>query len=189
MEVAPANTVLHHWHFDPDYSDGAGCPKRLRFEGPKSFATLVRKYAGDIPPGALRMTLVQAGAVREDQGQYLVVEERYFYPDDFDEDFMHRAAFALKNLGNTLVHNASLVNRAEDLSGSIRSEARLERCAWTESLDPESVAAFRLWVKAEGARFIERADDWIGQNEVPKELRDSHTPKTMGVGVYYFEED
>lgn len=190
MEVTPANTVLHHWHFDPDYSDGAGCPRRLRFDGPKSFATLVRKYAGDIPPGALRMTLVKVGAVIEDEDHNLVVEERYFYPHAFDEDFMHRAAFALKNLGNTLVYNASLISGSEhSQSGTVRPDARLERCAWTEWLAPEAAAAFRSWVKAEGARFVERADDWIGQNEVPKEHRNQYHARAIGVGVYYFEEE
>jgi hypothetical protein len=189
MEVAPANTVLHHWHFDPDYCNAAGCPRRLRFIGPKSFTSLVRKYAGDIPPGALRMTLVSAGAVRENEDDTLVVEERYFYPDDFDEDFMHRAAFALRNLGNTLVYNAALINRSQKSVTINRSDSRLERCAWTEWLAPESAEEFRLWVKSDGASFIERADDWIGHNETPKEGRDKHVPKTVGVGVYYFEED
>ncbi|HEU4617055.1 MAG TPA: DUF6502 family protein [Gammaproteobacteria bacterium] len=187
MEVTPVNTVLHYWHFDPEYSDGNGTPKPLAFEGPHSFATLVKKYAGDIPPGALRTTLIQAGAIKEEADQSLKVLERYFYPEHFDEDFIRSAAFALRNLGNTLVHNASIIGRRKDQMGA--TKARLERSAWTEWLSPESSAAFRMWVASEGARFVERADDWIGRNEIPKEERDRDTPKTTGVGVYYFEED
>ena len=54
MEASPVNTILHEWHFDPDFSDGAGTAKALPFDGPTSFSTLVSRYARDIPPGAMR---------------------------------------------------------------------------------------------------------------------------------------
>ena len=37
MEASPVNTILHEWHFDPDFSDGAGTAKPLPFEGPVEF--------------------------------------------------------------------------------------------------------------------------------------------------------
>ena len=49
-----------------DFSDGAGTAKALPFEGPLSFSTLVSRYVGDIPPGAMRSTLQKSGVLTQD---------------------------------------------------------------------------------------------------------------------------
>src|SRR5262245_53152615 len=77
MEASPVNTILHEWHFDPDFSDRAGTPKALSLEGPLSFATLVAKYAGDIPPGAMRSTLQKAGILEEAADGRVCVTQPY----------------------------------------------------------------------------------------------------------------
>lgn len=185
MEVTPANTVLHYWHFDPHFSDATGFPLPLPFDGPNSFATLVKKHAGDIPEGAIRKELIRAGTVEEDASGLLVVRERYFYPAAFNEDFIRNAAFALKNLGETLVHNARLAG--DQSSPAPIRHGRFERFAWTDRLDEPAIAEFRQWVRLEGTRFVERADDWIGKHE--KSAEGSTTRCTAGVGLYYFQED
>jgi len=185
MEVTPANTVLHYWHFDPIFSERAGCPRALPFNGSDGFAALVKKYAGDIPAGAIRKALINAGTVVEDPEGKLVVRERYFYPAAFNEDFIHNAAFALRSLGETLVYNAALAGDCTS-PGAIRN-GRFERFAWTDRLKEEAIDRFKQWVRCEGTRFIERADNWIGANEEagsPKSKR-----RIAGVGVYFFEED
>src|SRR6185436_8914173 len=47
LESTPTNTVIHFWHYDPEFSFSPGKPRPLVFSGPSSFATLVKKYAGD----------------------------------------------------------------------------------------------------------------------------------------------
>lgn len=184
MEVTPANTVLHYWHFDPAFSEPVGTPKPLQFDGLHGFACLVRKYAGDIPAGAIKKELLRAGTVVEDDNENLIVRERYFYPAAFTEDFIHNAAFALKNLGETLVHNASLAGGG---SPSAIRHGRFERFAWSDRLEKEAIGRFKQWVRLEGTRFIERADDWIGENEEVEST--ALKRRTVGVGLYYFEED
>src|SRR5690606_7765534 len=107
------NTVIHFWHFDPLFSDAPGVPKPLAYEGLHGFSSLVRKYAGDIPAGAMKKELLRAGTVVEDETGFVRVRERYFCPDQFDEDFVRNAAFALRNMGNTLIYNAALASRAQ----------------------------------------------------------------------------
>lgn len=185
MEVTPANTVLHYWHFDPSFCVEPGQPRALPLHGTNGFAALVKKYAGDIPAGAIRKALIRAGTVVEDSDGKLVVKERYFYPAAFNEDFIRNAAFALRSLGETLVHNASLAgDRASP--GAIR-HGRFERFAWTDRLSEEAIVQFKQWARREGTRFIERADDWIGAHEEVTPIDSSR--RTAGVGVYYFEED
>lgn len=186
MEVTPANTVLHYWHFDPAFSDPLGVPRPLPFEGANSFSSLVKTYAGDIPAGAFKKALLKAGTVAQDNGGNLLVKERYFYPASFNEDFVRNAAFALKNLGETLVYNALLTQNSSDVQAVRRG--RFERFAWTDRLDKEAIDQFKRWVRREGALFVERADAWIGQNERPVKSP-GRARRTAGVGVYFFEED
>lgn len=186
LESNPASQVLHHWHYDPAFSLQPGKPKALPFEGLTSFSSLVAKYAGDIPPGAVRTELRRAGTVEEIDG-LLVVKQRYFVSAAFDEDLINRITFALTNLGSTVVHNAELYHAQG--SNAPMTAGRLERSAWTERLSEADRIEFRAWVRLQGAKFVEDANQWLGERELPKEAWKSHPPRTLGVGVYYFEED
>lgn len=189
METTPANTVIHHWHYDPTYSIAPGDPKPLPFHGPESFSSLVAEYAGDIPPGAMRAELQRAGTVKRLPNGLLVPDRRYFYSSHFDADFIKRIAFSLANLGSTVAHNAQLFKDSVVSEEENSRSGRFERCAWTEYMPPESLEFFRAWVRQEGTKFIENADGCIGEHELQR--RDWHNSKrrTVGVGVYYFEED
>jgi len=58
--------LLHLWYTDARYLDSAGMPLQLQMMGPcPSFADLVRRVSGDVPLGAVRAELKQAGAIEE----------------------------------------------------------------------------------------------------------------------------
>jgi hypothetical protein len=189
MEASPVNTVLHHWHFDPDFSDGAGTARALPFEGALSFSTLVTRRAGDIPPGAMRVTLQKAGVLSQDASGSLVVNQAFTFQHTFDEDFIRGIAFSLANLGTTTVHNTRLTQRPELSLAQKRELARMERNVWSEHLDARAIAQFKAWVDQAGPRFLEEANHLIGRLELPRSQWDSHTPRVVGVGLYYFDED
>ena len=187
MEVSPVNLMLHFWHFDKDFCSAPGDPAPLPIDGAISFAELARRYAGDIPAGALREELKRADVISEEDG-LLTLRKRYFQPKQFDEDFIRGIAFSIQNMACTVVHNAELVSRPNFNSAMNVREGRFERFAWSEGLTVESRRAFKTWVREEGARFIEVADEWIGQNE-SIEAKSEFEKKNIGVGVYLFEED
>jgi hypothetical protein len=189
MEASPVNTILHEWHFDPDFSDGAGTAKSLPFEGPGSFSELVARYGGDIPPGAMRATLEKAGVLSPTQDGLIAVTTPYFFSRRFDEDLIRQLAFSMGNLGSTLVHNAALHQRA-DLSQQAKAElSRLERGVWSERLTPEGVTRFKAWVDATAPKFLDEANRLIGQAEVPRDRWKEIPPRAVGVGIFYYEED
>jgi hypothetical protein len=189
MEASPVNTILHEWHFDPDFSDGAGHARSLPFEGAVSFSTLVSRYAGDIPPGAMRATLQKAGVLTQEPDGQLAVSQAFFYARQVDEDFVRGLAFAMANLGSTLAHNA-IVHQRTDLSNeSKRLMGRLERATWSEHLSDDGVRRFKSWVDETVPRFLEESNRCIAEGELPKEVWDNHRPRAIGLGVYYFEED
>jgi hypothetical protein len=189
MEASPVNTILHEWHFDPDFSDGAGRAKSIRFEGPLSFSTLVSRHVGDIPPGAMRSTLQKAGVVTQDSQGLLTVRQPFFYSKVFNEDFVRGLAFSLSNLGSTLAYNAALHQETE-LSGERRDELyRLERGVWSEHLSGLGVLKFKAWVDAAAPRFLDEANRVIGENELPKSEWSVHPPRAVGLGLFYYQED
>ena len=58
-ELSPLGDVLHQWNTDPEYLDDRGCPLPIPADGTApSFSELVRKCAGDLPPGAIRVELL-----------------------------------------------------------------------------------------------------------------------------------
>jgi hypothetical protein len=188
MEISPVNLLLHYWHYDDDFSIERGVAAPLTTEGKKGFPELVRRYAGDIPAGALKEVLKSAGVVQEQDG-FISVCKRYFQPENLDEDFIRNISLSIRNLAETVVHNANLVAR-EDYSTTLNETlGRFERFAWSDQLSDTSRLAFRAWVRREGQTFIERADHWIGENEDPKNLWRKKETQTIGVGVYFFEED
>jgi hypothetical protein len=189
MEASPVNTILHEWHFDPDFSDGAGTAKLLPFEGPASFSALVQKYGGDIPAGAMRTTLQKAGVVFQNADGLLSVTQPFFYPRNYNEDYIRGLAFSLSNLGSTLLFN-STVHQRSDLSHDEKGEiARLERGVWSERLSREGLARFKAWVDAMAPKFLEEANRVIGEGELPQESWASVPPRAVGVNVFYYEED
>lgn len=189
MEASPVNTILHEWHFDPDFSNGAGTAKHLPFEGPQSFTTLVQRYARDIPAGAMRATLQRAGVLRQDRDGLLWVTQPFFYSRQVNADYIRGLAFSLSNLGSTLLHN-SLVHRRTDLSHQEKGEmARLERGVWSERLSKDGIQKFKAWVDSNAPKFLDEANRVIGENELPQAQWSSTPPRSVGMTVFYYEED
>jgi hypothetical protein len=164
-----------------------GKPKALPLEGDLSFATLVKRYAGDIPPGALKTELCRAGAAIDLGTDRLAAVKRYPTATSFDEDYVHKLAYSLRNLASTCTHNAI----AGGAGGrTIRLErGRFERFARTDRLAPDAIRDFEYWVRSEGAQFLEKADHWMGTHEVAHADWGSTARTDLGVGVYYFIED
>ena len=80
-KVIPLSEIIHQWHTDPDYVDERGKPLELQFDGGElSFAGLVKKYGGDIPPGAMRTELKRVKAIDENPDGALKVLRRRFKP-------------------------------------------------------------------------------------------------------------
>lgn len=184
----PLNEVLHYWHTDPDFLDSCGSPQELPAEGPYSFETLVARYAGDIPAGAVRRELLGRGALSLTEGGMLKAEKRFVQANGVDEDLLGHLIFALEGLCATLSHNAQLVERISAGSPETHeSQGHFERIAWTKYMTYEEIEDFRAWARSNGSRFIERADSEIGRRELPRDEWDKADKRMVGVGLYYFE--
>lgn len=187
-ELNPLTQILHFWHSDPDYSID-GVPRPLTFiDGECSFADLIAKYAGDIPPDTARLELKRCGAIRESDDAILAVRRQYT-PTEVDVEFVKTMIFSLKNLASTLAHNAEVIFR----EGPETENGRLERYAWTTRISETSVRDFKLMSEKKAEDMLLGLDTWIGERErldIAQSDRVPQSPrKSCGFGVYFFEED
>jgi hypothetical protein len=189
LRTIPANEVLHYWHHDREFCVAPGLPKSLTFEGNDSFSALVARYAGDIPPGAMRAALRQAGAISEDACGLISPRHRFFVHTQLDEDLLREIFFSLSSLGSTVARNARLRGLRDRSERVDPNDLFLERLAWTGHITLEGKQDFHSWVRTEGAKFIEAADNRLGEQEIPKGDWSKENQRLIGVGIYYFEDD
>ena len=106
VKHTPMWDILHYWHADSEFLDIDGRPAKLPFAGDKSsFSNLVRRFGGDIPPGAMRTELKRVGAVRQDDNGNLEVLKRYFRPKGDHESLITLLIHAVYPTIAALSHN------------------------------------------------------------------------------------
>lgn len=177
---AMAAQFLHLWYTDPEYLDSSGKPRRIpMFEASPSFADLARRVAGDVPLGAVRAELKQAGAIEEFDDGTAQALKQYYVPSSFDERALTAIAGGLFTLAAATEHN---VNPGRTTGGFI------QRFAYSDSLPPESAELFRRWARVQATDFLESMDRWLGAHERPKATKlDEPSNEIVGIGVYYYE--
>lgn len=182
VKTTPLADVLHHWHAQSNFTDSSGQPLKLPFSnGGRSFSELVKKFGGDIPPGAMRTEMKRVGAVIEDDQGYLIVTERGFRPDSQHE-----------NLLTLLVHGAyaSLSNIAHNTQPNRESDSWAHRIAFTKSLRKADAGQLRRIAKDRIAEFAESVDDiFIAYEALHESDHSADEGEAIAVGVFYFEED
>ncbi|MEM8682377.1 MAG: DUF6502 family protein [Pseudomonadota bacterium] len=182
VKTTPLSDVLHHWHADTEFTDTNGKPLSLEFssDGTSSFSELVRKYGGDIPPGAMRTELKRVGAVTEDDGGRLSVLKRTFRAEE-DHD----------SLITSLIHGVYplLANVNHNSNSSNSDEPWQQFVTYTNSVRKSDVPRLRRISGDRLAEIAKSIDDLLMAYETLYEDGDTGEEKsTLAVGVYYFEE-
>ena len=179
--VIPPAEIIEKWHSDSEFLDSSGRPKSLNFAGPSpSFSALVKKYGGDIPPGAMRTELKRVGAVNEDDSGQLTVQMKFFRPFDRDEQLQRALSQALYGLALNIDHNIS-----RDID-----ESWVERTAFSTRIRRGDNSRVRRISQDRAIEFVESVNDLFSAYEtIYSEDEPEVESTTVGVGVYYFESD
>jgi hypothetical protein len=177
--VIPPAEIIDKWHSDPDFLDSAGKPMALEFEAPSpSFAALVKKYGGDIPPGAMRTELKRVGAVSEDNEGRLTVQTKHFRPTDREGQLQRALSQDLFGLALTIGHNIT----------SDAESSWVERTAFSTQIRREDTKRVRRISQERAIEFVESVNDLFSAYETIYGEDDKGIDfTTVGVGVYYFE--
>lgn len=179
--VIPPAEIIEKWHTDPEFVDATGRPKELNFDGSEpSFAGLVKKYGGDIPPGAMRTELKRVGALDENDRGDLIVIKKYFRPVDQDDQLKRALSQALYGLALTIDHNL----------GETDEQSWVERLAFSTRIRANDSSRVRRISQDRASEFVESVNDLFSAYETiysDEEADSPSTTTTVGVGVYYFE--
>lgn len=168
--------ILTGWHVDPEFLDSSGQPKVLRATGPLgSLSVLLKRYAGDLPHGAIRKEMQQRGLIGEQSdGMYRVLRRDYIY-SELDPGVVSRMAVALHDHAATLEHN---------LNEQRQSAPRFEAIADNASIRPATYKAFKRLLEERGLSFLEEMDSWLSNNEIDSSMDEDTRSLRLGVGVY-----
>ena len=181
VRVSPGQEILHFWYQDPEFLGSDGFPFQIPFEGEgASFVNLAKRYGGDIPPGALRRELERVGAIRETEDGHIQVIKRVFIPVEVNSEFVESIAFSLHSLASTIAHNALFAGT---------EEGRIERYVVSRRLKKTAIPRFRRFAKEHVPNFLEFCEDWLSAHEVSLEEARRQSIPSVGIGVYYFEEE
>lgn len=168
---------MQKWHTDPHFLDKRGKPKRLPFiGGDQTFAELVRRVGGDVPPGAVRDELVSGrSVVQEDDGTLRPVR-RHFVPGNVSEDLAVNLTQLVHPVIEGLVRNTA---------GDGGDGKFIQRIAYSDRMKETALPQFRRLARDRCEQFVEQVDDWISANEESDESEP--VVRRVEVGVFYFE--
>jgi len=182
VKLTPMGSVIHRWHTDNDFLDKNGVPKELEFDkGDHSFADLVKKYGGDIPPGAMRTELKRIGAIEQTEDGRLIAKKRGVIGTENYERLISGLAHVLYPAALTMVHNIQRENDADRWT---------HLSASTNSVRRSDIARIRRVSADRASEFIESVDDFLAAYETLYDSDTAHeSDRAVGIGVFYFEED
>jgi Family of unknown function (DUF6502) len=175
-----AARVVSGWIRDPEFIDQAGNPLELAMDGPKSsFAELVRRHSGDVPPRAILDELLHVGTVEKMQDGRVKLVGRAYIPRASDSDKLAILGADVADLIKTIDHNLTNI----DLP-------RFQRKLMYDNLPKEAVGKFRDLSAARAQGLMEYLDSWLSQHDRDVNPASEGTGRMRaGLGIFYFEED
>lgn len=179
VKSTPITEILHRWHAEDEFLDSQGRPATLPFAGETgSFSSLVKRFGGDVPAGAMRTELRRVGSVEENEDGELSVKLRSFWPADEAGKLESALVHHVYPLLSTVAHNTDPENTSVDAqfaaySVNIRAEDRPR---------VRRMCADRLRDIAASFDDLFIAYESRGTDQEPE----SSSP--IMVGLYYFEE-
>lgn len=181
VKHTPMWDILHYWHADREFLNTDGRPAKLPFSGDHgSFSSLVRRFGGDIPPGAMRTELKRVGAIQEDENGNLEVLKRSFRPTGDHESLISMLIHFVYPAAATLSHNTDS-NR--------NGYTWPQRVAFTKAVRSDDVPRLKRIADDRIEAFTESVDDLFMAYETLNESDLGEEEKTtLAVGVFYFED-
>jgi hypothetical protein len=181
VRTTPLADVLHNWHAQSEFTNNDGVPRALPFAGKKgSFTALVKKYGGDVPPGAMRTEMKRVGAVEETINGELQMTRRSFVSDKSHENLVTMLVHGVYPLLCNVAHNTDPERSDTDWG---------YRIAYTQALPLAGQSQLRRIAANRIAEFAESIDDiFIAYESLNSDSGRNSQNEPIAVGVFYFEE-
>jgi hypothetical protein len=179
-EHSRAARVVAGWVRDTDFQTPDGAPRELEADaGAGSFAELVRRYGGDVPPRTVLDELMRVGAVQRTDDNRLRLQARVYIPRASEAGKLMILGADVSYLINTIDHNL------QDSAGA----PLFQRKVMYDNLPIEAMDEFRSLTERHSQELIEFLDGWLARHDrdVNPAVRGTRRVRA-GVGVFAFEE-
>ncbi|MFV2058821.1 MAG: DUF6502 family protein [Thiohalomonadales bacterium] len=174
-----ASRVIGGWLQDADYHNKKGEPLTLSVKGDGiSFASLVRKYGGDITAGPILDELLRIEAVRvvEETKVELLAEGYVPVSDELEK---------LKILGDCTRDLLTTINYNLDSP----KHPRYQREVLYRGLSQNSVNEFKLVSHDKCHNLLLDLNTWLANKlDLDTRLETSQPESRVGIGIYYIED-
>lgn len=173
--------VIGGWVRDRTFTDSHDRPIPLPLEnGPSSFASLVRRYSGDMPAKAVLDELLRVGAVERIDDDHVRLVSRAYVPRASETEKLAILGADVADLISTIGHNLEY--------GA--ADPYFQRKVMYDNLPVEALAEFRALSAERAQKLLERLDEWLATHDRDVTLQATGTGRVRaGIGIYYFEED
>lgn len=173
--------ILSGWHLDAEFLDDDGRPAQLPAHGDvASLETLLKRYAGDTPHGAMKKELLSLGLVAEVEPTIYEVRAREYLRSPLDPDMIRQTGIALHDHGMTLAHN---------VADEHDRPAGFEGMATNPRVARRHVEAFREYLDTRGQAFLEEIDAWLAKHQVDETEPSTSESVRLGAGVYLIHDE
>lgn len=176
-----AEKVVTAWLHEYPKADSPTRAASLPLDGEHSFATLVRRYSGDMPVRAVLDELMRVGVVRKmDSGAVELIARGTVVPDAKNRQVL------LTLFGED---SADFISTTSHNVLASPENKLFQRKAWSDNLPIEALGAVKMHVEQQGQSMV---DDFVRQfSNFDRDI----TPNSAGTGraravfgVYYYEE-
>ncbi len=169
--------VISGWLNDSEFCAADGEPAALPQDGDcGSFAALVKRYSGDIPPAAMLSILQSSNNVVVEDGRALL-KERAYIPMATPIDKINILGRDVGELVHTIGHN--LEARPED--------RYFQRKVSNASVAEAAVREFRELSNRKSQELLEEYNAWLTRHQVDEQQESGEDTTYVAVGIYYIE--
>ena len=176
-----AEKVVTAWRHDFPKADSPSLAAPLPLEGERSFASLVKRYSGDMPTRAVLDELRRVGVVQTlENGDIELISSGTIVPDSENRQTL------LANFGQDAADFiGSFSHNVSDSTG----HKLFQRKAWFDNIPVEALTVSRDLAQQHGQAALETFAEQLGRFDRDVSPNSAGTGRARAVmGIYYFEE-
>lgn len=162
--------IVDGWLADNEFCDEPGKPKILEREGDSSFATLVRRYGGDIGIANALKELQRSGLADERDGNVVLLKTS-FVPDRLGTERMEHAFRQASKMLNTMQFNLTTKHNKQMFQSAVDNQ-HIPRTA---------VKEINKYLHDEGIKFLHQLDAKLSEVQNKKLSKDELCEVTFGI--------
>lgn len=176
----PLGEILHRWYSVKDFVTDSGEPKILPFDsGSPSFTDLVKRFGGDIPPGAMRTELKRIGAIQELDDGSLKLLKRSATAHETQDKLVTGLVRGIFPIASAIAHNSN---------PNLKDDVWTQRTASSRHVRTEDLPRIRRISRDRLVEFTESIDDlYMAYETLQGDEENSASNSVVGIGVFYYE--